>query len=143
MRIKQSGQKYAKVKSSKIHGKGLFAIKTIKKGTRVIEYVGEKITSEEADRREIENDKKGITYIFYLNKKFCLDGANGGNESVYVNHSCEPNLNVVYKNGHIFYVANKTIYPKEELYIDYAFDTNEPKVICLCSSGKCRGTINV
>ena len=39
------------IKNSKIHGTGVFSTKQIKKGTRIIQYVGEKITRSEGDKR--------------------------------------------------------------------------------------------
>lgn len=130
------------IKNSKIEGKGMFAAEDIPKGTTIIEYLGEKITNEEADKREIENDKTGRTYIFYLDDKYSLDGAVGGNDSIFVNHSCEPNCNYVYKKGRIFYEAKRDIKKGEELTIDYEFDYEEPLTPCFCGSKNCRGTIN-
>lgn len=131
------------ISNSNVHHRGLFAKKFIKKGTRVIEYTGEKITSKEADRREELNDKIGITYIFILNSRYCIDGAVDGNDSIYINHSCNPNLKVVIKNNHIYLYAIKNIKKDEELSYDYAFDYDPDNlVICHCASPNCRGFIN-
>ena len=40
-----------RVRRSKIHGSGVFALCAIPRGTRVIEYVGERVSHAEADRR--------------------------------------------------------------------------------------------
>ncbi len=63
------------VKKSKIPkaGKGLFTKRDIKKGERIIEYLGEIITDAECDIRA-ENDQYG--YIFYVSKKKCIDAYN-------------------------------------------------------------------
>lgn len=132
------------VKESSIDRKGLFATQNIKKGELVIEYVGEKIDNEEADRRERINDETGTTYIFvYEDGTFCVDGAVGGNDSRYVNHSCNPNMRIDFVDGHINYYANRDIKAGEELTIDYAYDY-EPGYIapCFCKSSNCRGMIN-
>jgi SET domain-containing protein len=51
-------------------GKGLFTKRDIKKGERIVEYLGEIITEAELDRRA-ENDIYG--YAFYISKKKCID----------------------------------------------------------------------
>ena len=38
-------------KKSSVHGSGLFASANIKKGSKIIEYVGDKVTKKEGDRR--------------------------------------------------------------------------------------------
>jgi len=72
-----------KVKRSSA-GLGLFAEEDIKKDTFIIEYTGEKITTDEADER-------GGQYLFTLNKKYVIDGKGRENKARYINHSCRPN----------------------------------------------------
>ncbi len=74
--MKPTTSEHILVKSSGIHNKGIFAKKGISKGTQIIEYVGEKITKKESDKRadlvieEHKNDKtKGSVYLFELDKK--------------------------------------------------------------------------
>ena len=64
-----------KVKKSLIPGagKGLFTTTPIKKGEKVIEYLGEIIDWEEYERR-VERDEDG--YLFFINKKICIDSFN-------------------------------------------------------------------
>ena len=65
------------VASSKIHGRGLFAARDVKKGERIIEYLGDRISADEADRRGIEYEKtahetgKGAVYIFEVDDDSC------------------------------------------------------------------------
>ena len=40
-----------KVKKSRVHGSGVFAELDISKDTKIIEYIGEKISKSEGDRR--------------------------------------------------------------------------------------------
>ena len=68
-------------KKSSVHGSGLFAFENIEKGTKVIEYVGDKITKKEGDRRadkQINKAKKnrnnGMVYVFELNQRYDIDG---------------------------------------------------------------------
>src|SRR5688500_13663773 len=80
------------LRQSKIHGRGVYARKDIPKGTRLIEYAGEIVSSAEADRR-YNDDKmaKHHTFLFILNSRWCIDAAVGGNIARYINHSCDPN----------------------------------------------------
>jgi len=133
---------YTSVKDSHIHGLGVFATEVIPKGARIFEYTGELISREEENRREIENDKTGVTYIYQLNDDESIDGAHGGNDSRYVNHSCDPNVEGVIEGQHIYYEALRDIKSGEELFIDYAFDKDSKKEPCRCGSAKCRGVMN-
>ena len=93
-----------KVKKSKIHGTGVFATKNIKKNTKIIEYIGEKINKSEGDKRSEERIKKfldskttGSVYIFELNKNYDIDGSPLYNKARYINHSCVVlSVNIVY-----------------------------------------------
>ena len=82
-----------KVIKSNIHRKGLCANLNIKKGKRVIEYKGKKITHKLAD----EDTKYGydITYLFTLDTKYLLDGDFEFNKARLINHSCNPNCEVL------------------------------------------------
>ena len=54
------------VKKSKVHGSGVFAQQDIKKGTNIIQYIGEKVSKKEGDRRSENRLKK----IFKLKNKW-------------------------------------------------------------------------
>lgn len=96
-----------------VNGLGLFSTSDWKKGDRLIEYVGEVITVEEADRR-------GGKYLFELNKKYTVDGKSRKNIARYINHSCVPNCETeVEDEKHIYVEAIKKIAPGEELTYDY------------------------
>ncbi len=130
------------IKKSKIDNFGAFAVEDIPEDTCIIEYTGELISNEEAEKREIENDKNGATYILCIDEKNCIDGSIGGNESRFVNHSCDPNCDIVLKDGRIFYYSRIKIKKGEELTIDYGYDNDSKKEICKCGSKNCRGVIN-
>uniref|UniRef100_A0A0P4WF97 Histone-lysine N-methyltransferase n=1 Tax=Scylla olivacea TaxID=85551 RepID=A0A0P4WF97_SCYOL len=82
-------------------GWGVKAMENIKKDSLVTEYVGEVITSEEAERRGRIYDAQRCTYLFDLDynkgdqNPYTVDAAKFGNVSHFINHSCDPNL-VVY-----------------------------------------------
>lgn len=137
------------VRNSKIHNKGVFAKKDIKKGTRVIEYVGEKITKAESQRRaerQLESSKNhtvdGGVYIFELNKKHDIDGKVSWNPAQFINHSCNPNCETEIIRGHIWIVATKDIKKGEEITYNYGYDfENYDEHPCKCGSKNCVGYI--
>ncbi len=51
-------------------GKGLFVNRDVKKGERIVEYLGEIISWKECDTRA-ERDEGG--YVFYINQNKCID----------------------------------------------------------------------
>jgi len=101
------------VKRSKT-GLGLFATRDFNKGEFIIEYTGEKITTDEADSR-------GGQYLFILNKKFTIDGKGRENISRYVNHSCRPNAEAEIDEDEwkINILAKKKIKAGDEITYDY------------------------
>lgn len=133
---------------SKTHGQGLYAATSIPKGTRIIEYLGEKITKYQSQLRADQWDNEartkgfGLVYIFELNKRHDIDGNVDYNPAKYINHSCDPNCESINLRGHIWIVATKTIEEGEELSYDYGYDPeffqDHP---CLCGSIKCLGYI--
>ncbi len=136
------------VRTSLIQGRGVFATRRIRKGQRLIEYVGEPITPEEADRRYDDSDGRHHTFLFVLNDTTVLDARTGGNEARFINHSCEPNCETEIDDDHIWVRAIKGITPETELVYDYRFewdDAYEPEDVryyaCRCGSATCRGTI--
>lgn len=136
------------VRRSRIQGRGAFAIRPIRKGQRVDEYVGQKITHEEADRRYDDNNGRHHTFLFVLDDDTVLDARYGGSDARYLNHSCDPNCESVIENGRVWIKAIKAITPETELVYDYRFDWQdeyEPEDIryyaCRCGAPKCRGTI--
>src|SRR5438093_13032821 len=79
------------VGTSHIAGKGLFAAQEIKKGTRIIQYIGQKISKEETADRLYQ----GNQYIFAFNDHYDIDGKTLKNKARYINHSCDPNCDVL------------------------------------------------
>ena len=137
------------VRQSGIQGKGAFANAKIRKGQRVIEYTGERISNEEADNRYDETSmRRHHTFLFTVTSHKVVDGAVNGNESIYINHSCDPNCEAVIEDGKIFIEAVRTIQPGKELAYDYQYErTGEDDdemarfYKCLCGASNCRGSI--
>lgn len=98
-------------------GLGLFAAAPFKKGDLVIEYTGEVISAEEADRR-------GGKYLFELNENWTIDGKGRENIARYINHSCRPNCypELTEDETKVFIYAKKKIAPGEELTYNYGSD---------------------
>ena len=137
------------LRRSDIQGRGAFATRLIRRGQRVIEYTGERIGDDEADRR-YDDDKmsRHHTFLFVVDDKVIVDAAVGGNDSRYINHSCDPNCEAVIERKRIFIYALRTIRPGEELAYDYQYErTNDHSAEdekfykCKCGAANCRGTI--
>jgi SET domain-containing protein len=137
------------MRRSRIHGRGVYARKAIPKGTRLIEYVGERISNAEADRRyDDETMPEHHTFLFILNNRTCIDAAVGGNISRFINHSCDPNCVAWIEGQHIWIDALRDIARGEELAYDYEYDFLPGYTVedldfyrCECGSRTCRGTI--
>ena len=137
-------------KKSGVHGSGLFAFQNIKKGLKIIEYVGDKVTKKEGDRRaDIQLNKakrninNGMVYIFELNKRYDIDGSVKYNHARLINHSCSPNCEVVIDNNEIWILAIKKIKKNAELSYNYGYAYDEDYVdhTCKCGSSKCVSNI--
>lgn len=126
------------VRDSGIHGKGAFALRPIAAGTRVAEYIGERIDkTESAKRCEAQNP-----FIFYIDEEWDIDGDVEGNPARFLNHSCAPNCEAQCIDGRIWLVALKDIAVGDELSFDYGYDLESYKEYpCACGAPNCRGYI--
>ena len=137
------------VRNSRVHGKGCFARRFIPKGTRVAEYIGDRITWKEADRRYEGYDvNDNHTFLFIIDRKTVIDGGVGGNGARFINHSCAENCESTVEKGHVYIDAVKDIAKGEELGYDYQIgrDKNDPPNVdeiyaCRCGAKNCRGTM--
>ncbi|MGA7218271.1 MAG: SET domain-containing protein-lysine N-methyltransferase [Candidatus Sulfotelmatobacter sp.] len=124
------------VRPSKIHSVGVFTNAAIRKGVRIIEYTGPRISAEEADRRY---EGAPRTYLYGLGDgKIIIDGEG---IAAYLNHSCEPNCEIDEIKGRAFIFAIRDIAPGEELLWDYNLYDDEDPAPCHCGALKCRGTM--
>lgn len=79
------------VRRSSIHGRGVVAIERIRQGTRVIEYVGELLSSAELNvRYDKDTPERGHTFVFHVADDTYIDAVREGNDSRFINHSCDP-----------------------------------------------------
>jgi len=137
------------VRRSRIHGRGVYATRRIVKGTRVVEYIGERISHEVADARYDEKgDDDGHTFLFVVDDDICIDAGVGGNAARYINHSCAPNCETLIDDKRVFIEAIRDIEPGEELGYDYQLtweSTDDPAELalydCRCGAAQCRGTM--
>ena len=102
--------KLYKIKKSKIDnkGRGLYATKNIKAGTKIIDYIGKIITNKFADESDKFDNKKPI-YLFTLNKKYTLDGDFKWNTAGLINHSCDNNCDYEGKGLRVWITAIRDI----------------------------------
>jgi uncharacterized protein len=138
-----------RVTESPIQGLGVFATQPIKRGTRLIEYAGERLTPRQADERYPDDEReRHHTYLFALDDDVVIDAAVNGNDARFINHSCDPNCDAVIEGGRIWIETIRDVEPGEELAYDYAYVLEERhspaakrRFPCHCGSAKCRGTI--
>ena len=126
------------VGKSRIAGKGLFTAQEIKKGTRILQYIGEKIPKAESAKRLAQ----GNAYIFAFNDRWDIDGRVLRNKARYINHSCEPNCEVHMTSRTIWIVALRDIKTGEELTFNYGYELDdEMEQPCTCGAEHCCGFI--
>ena len=134
---------------SGVHGKGVFAVRDIARGETIIEYVGEIISWDEAQRRHPHDPAQpNHTFYFHLDDGHVIDGKHEGNSAKWINHSCEPNLEAEQVGNRVFLDALRDIAPGEELFFDYGLVIDArmtPKLkkeyACWCGAPTCRGTM--
>jgi SET domain-containing protein len=115
------------VKKSKLPnaGKGLFTTKSIKSGSKVIEYKGEIITWKQYKVR-VDNNEDG--YLFFINKQVCIDAfptpqykARFANDAEGLSRIKGVKNNSEYEifGNKCFIVAKRDIKAGEEIFVDY------------------------
>ena len=137
------------VRHSPVHGYGAFALRDIKKGERLDEYLGERISHKEADERYEDHDENdNHTFLFIVDKRTVIDAGIGGNDARFINHQCDPNCESAIEKGRVYIDALKPIARGEELGYDYQIgrEKEDPPNVdeiyaCRCGSPKCRGTM--
>jgi SET domain-containing protein len=141
---------YHVVRASGIHGNGVFARRRIPPGENIIEYKGERIDWEEAQRRaEAAGHPINHTYFFSLADGRVIDGASRGNEARFINHSCEPNCEATeHADGRVYIYSLQEIKRGEELCYNYAliYDGRHTaavkrKFACKCAAPTCTGVM--
>ena len=135
------------IQHSPIHGTGVFAAADLAQGQRLGSYEGARYTARQAARRDWDH---ALTYVFGLSNGSLIDGADGGNETRHLNHSCEPNCEAQEETGprgrlSIVFYALRPVRAGDELFIDYGLIVDEAQpdeaYRCACGSTACRGTM--
>ena len=125
------------IRSSAIHAAGCYTTTPIRKGERVAEYTGHRLTKDEAD---IAYEASPITYLFGLG-----DGSvviDGHSAAMFINHSCDANCETSEEKGRVWIKAIRWIAAGEEITYDYClYDGGEDEALCNCGAKKCRGTM--
>ncbi|SDE92362.1 hypothetical protein SAMN05428966_111187 [Massilia sp. PDC64] len=137
------------VRKSPVHGNGVFALRAIPAGERIIEYRGERITWDEATRRAAERGGPvNHTFYFSLADGNVIDGGRRGNDARWINHACEPNCEAYEEDGRVYIHALRDIDAGEELNYNYAliYDERHTPALkrlfaCRCGTPACTGTM--
>lgn len=134
------------VRESGIHGRGVYATRAIRKGVKIIEYTGKRVSWESVPATS--DDPR--TFLFGLhNGKDVINAEIGGNEARWINHSCDPNCEAIEdEDDRVFIHALRNIRAREELSYDYALvidgrrtKESEAEAACHCGAAKCRGNM--
>jgi len=147
--VPTKGGRRTQVSESNIHGKGVYAVRPLKEGDKVLEYKGEIITWKKAQRiHPHDPSQPNHTFYFHLDDKHVIDGKIGGNSARWINHSCEPNLEANQDGYRVFFTALRDIKVGEELSYDYGLMIDARKTAklkkeyaCFCGAACCRGTM--
>ncbi len=126
------------VRSSSLHGAGVYTTASIKRGTKVLEYTGPRLSTEQTEGMYADNE---VTYLFTMDdNKTVIDGFG---MAAFINHSCSPNCESDQFGDRIWIVALRDIKAGEELTYDYCLWDGEPgdEAPCYCGSSNCRGTM--
>ena len=125
------------IRSSAIHAAGCYTTTAIRKGARVAEYTGPRLSKTEAD---ICYEGSAITYLFGLG-----DGSiviDGHCMAMFINHSCQANCETSEVDGRVWITAIKNIAPGDEITYDYClYDGGDDEATCNCGAERCRGTM--
>ncbi len=123
------------VMKSPLDGFGCFSTVRFPKNTPIAEYAGERITHAEAMRRMRGSEGKRISE---LGADCYIDATVEGNDTQYINHSCEPNADVSIIDGSMIVFALQDILPGEEITVDYLNSFGEDQSVCRCRTATCR-----
>jgi SET domain-containing protein len=138
------------VKTSSVHGNGVFARRKIRAGECIVEYQGERIEWEAAQKRaDAAGGPVSHTFFFSLADGRVIDGGSNGNEARFINHSCEPNCEPLeHEDGRVFIYSLMDIERGEELTYYYALiyegrhtRATKRSFPCHCGSPNCTGTM--
>ena len=136
-------------RKSGIHGRGVFALTDIPKEARLMEFLGERISNEEADRRYGDlHATTAHTMLLAATDEVVIDTTHMGGSARWVNHSCVPNCEAIEDDGRVYIESRRAIRAGEELLFDYDLivDGRHTEKVkrehaCYCGAKRCRGTM--
>lgn len=137
------------VRTSPVHGRGVFALADLPIGAMLLEYKGHRLSWKEAQRMHAKSTaEEGHTFLFGLDDGSVIDGARGGNSARWLNHSCAPNCEAEQDGERVFIRAIRPIAKGQELFIDYCLTVDGRRTAalkrlyaCRCLAPGCRGTM--
>jgi SET domain-containing protein len=129
-----------KVKESAIYGQGCFALQPVARRKKIGEYGGELIKGKTRIRKRInEQTQRGVIKVIQIGEDLAIDAEVGGNETAYINHSCEPNAFMRAAPGNrVLFFALRDIASGEEITIDYRDEGHPAPAECCCGVSRCR-----
>ena len=139
-----------RVQASGIHGTGAFAKGQISRGTRIIEYKGQRCRKADL-LAAAQRGERNLTYVLNLDDELAIDGAVDGNEARFLNHSCAPNCEVLIFGSVPYLYALRDIAEGAELTFDYqlqspsghrlSYALSRELFPCHCGAQGCRRTL--
>jgi uncharacterized protein len=125
------------IRSSSIHAAGCYTTRPIKKGLRICEYDGPRMSKAAADARYKD---RHVTYLFACGGDTVIDGFG---TPMFFNHCCDPNCETEQDaNGRIFISTVRDVAAGEELTYEYnLYDSDDDTQDCYCGTHNCRKTM--
>ena len=124
------------VRSSSIHAAGCYTTRPIRKGVRVCEYDGQRMSKALADARY---EGRPVTYLFSCGRNTVIDGFG---MAMFLNHSCDPNCETTQHGDRVFISTLRDVAAGEELTYEYnLYDSDDEDAHCFCAAPNCRATL--
>ena len=137
-RIRHESARYPlKIARSRIHRFGVFALKDIPAGRRVIEYTGRRLSLDQGYLLKPPHDD----YLVRLGRNRLINGSVGGSGAEFINHGCDPNLTWQRRRGRLFFYSRRMISAGQELTICFSYPTKARRVPCICGARNCQKTL--
>jgi uncharacterized protein len=137
------------VRRSGVHGQGVFALRALAVGEKIIEYKGEIISWAQAlERHPHDPTQPNHTFYFHIESGDVIDGHVNGNMARWINHACEPNCEAAEEGCRVFIQALRDITVGEELVYNYGLTLDarytaklKKEFECRCGAPSCRKTM--
>jgi hypothetical protein len=133
-------QKYWEIRTTPQKGRGVFVRADIKAGQVIGDYLGKIVPG------DYESDDENGHYWMWLNEKTSVLADPKDIGVHLINHSCVPNCDVDYHEGHVIFFANRKLHAGEEMTLDYALEPPPKGEVCNhrceCGSPFCRGSFH-